>query len=504
MFLITKWIFLLKTNDLELIYEDQKIYINAKHLFCGIQMKIRNLLFLIIIAGILHTFSITLNTCAQIGAPTGGVRDSLPPVLLNANPPNGTLNFDKKQIVLTFNEYVQLQNLQENLLVAPTPKRLPNIDFKLKTVIIKLRDTLQPNTTYSLQLGKSIMDINENNPYPNFTYIFSTGNYIDSLTFSGNVQLAETGKTDTTLLAFLYDDLSDSAVFKSKPKYIARVNNKGDFQFNNLAEDTYHLFALKDVSGQRMYTSEEQLFAFADSPVVVVPDVKGVQLFAYAEAKKPVASTSAGKEGDNQLKYATSIIAGTQDLLTPLTIQLTVPLSDFDSTGIRLTDTLFNPVLNAMISADTAMQTISVATPWEGSGYYTLIIDTTFGTDTLGQTLAKSDTISFRAKKESDYGSIQLNFSNLEKFTNPVLQFVSNNQVVQSFPLQSGRLTQKLFPPGEYQLRILNDMNQNGVWDPGFYSPVNKELQKQPEVVFSITQTLSVKANWDNERDIIL
>lgn len=471
-------------------------------------MKIRTTLFLILSVFIVYVLSVAASGCAQVGVPTGGFRDSLPPVLLKATPTNNTLNFTGKQVTLTFDEYVQIQNIQENLLVSPTPKINPNITFKLKTVTIKLRDTLEANTTYSVQFGKSITDINENNPYPNFTYVFSTGSYIDSLTFSGNVMLAETGKVDTTLLVFLYKDLSDSAVYKQKPKYITRVNNKGDFEFKNLAEATYHLFALKDESGQKMYTSDEQLFAFSDSPVVVNSEVKKAQLYAYAEVKKEQKTTTGGTGGKSKespkLKYTVSITNGTQDLLNPVTLQFTTPLKNFDSSKIKLTDTLFNILPASGIFIDTTFKIVTVQHAWEGSGYYKLIIDTLFAKDTLGVSLAKNDTLSFRAKKESDYGSIKLNFKNLDKFKNPVLQFIVNNQVVKSIPLNSPTIIQKLFDPGEYEMRILNDTNQNGVWDPGKYDPVNKALQKQPEIVISISQILKIRANWDNDVDIIL
>ncbi|HEV2833597.1 MAG TPA: Ig-like domain-containing domain [Hanamia sp.] len=215
-------------------------------------MKIRNLFFLLTATALLYLVTVMGSGCAQIGSPTGGFRDSLPPVLLNSNPPNNSIHFKGNRVTLTFDEYVHLDKLQENLLVSPTPKINPNIDYKLKQVTIKIRDTLQPNTTYSLQLGNAIQDINENNPYPNFTYVFSTGSYIDSLTLSGNVELAETGKTDSTLLVFLYNDLTDSAVYKKKPKYITRVNGQGNFEFKNLAEGTYNVFALKDESGQKI------------------------------------------------------------------------------------------------------------------------------------------------------------------------------------------------------------------------------------------------------------
>ena len=112
-----------------------------------------------------------------------------------------------------------------------------------------------------------------------------------------------------------------------------------------------------------------------------------------------------------------------------------------------------------------------------------IIIAKDFATDTLGVALLKSDTINFKTKRESDYGSITINFKNLEKFKNPVLQFVSNNEVVNSYPLTSAKWNEKLFNPGDYELRILEDDNKNGIWDPGNY-----HLKKQPEKVYALNK----------------
>lgn len=454
-------------------------------------------------AGLCYLLSVTGSGCAQVGMPTGGPRDSLPPVLVSAVPANKTTNFKENRITFTFDEYVHLQDLQKYLLVAPVPKIIPNINSKLRTVTIKIRDTLQPNTTYSFQLGNAIQDINENNPIHNFTYVFSTGSYIDSLTFNGNVILAQTGKVDSTLLVFLYKNLSDSAVYKEKPRYVARLDSSGKYQFQNLAAGTYHLYALKDESGQKMYNNPSQLFAFADSPVVISANVKQVELFAYSEGdnEKPVSRPPAltKKNEKKGLKYSTSISSGEQDLLTPLTISFQVPLKDFDSSKIKLTDTLFKPVQGVGISIDTNFKKITVATKWTEDSYYKLIIDEGFAADTLGDKLEKSDTISFKTKKSEDYGSVKLNFTNLQKIAHPVLQFVQNNAVVDSFKLSSASFSVKLFNPGEYELRILDDKNENGTWDPGSY-----HLKKQPEKVIAIPRKISIRKNWDNETDLVL
>ena len=267
--------------------------------------------------------------------------------------------------------------MQKNLLVAPTPKINPYVDYKLKTVTIKLRDTLQPNTTYNIQLGNSIQDINENNPYRDYSYVFSTGSYIDSLKFHGTVMLAETGKTDSTITVFLYKNLDDSAVYKEKPRYIARVDSSGKFAFNHLASGVYNVFALKDESGQKMYNNPTQTFAFSDSTITVSEKEASVNLFAYAEEKglsKPSTSSAAvTKNAAKKLQYTSSIASGTQDLLKPLILEFSIKLKNFDSSKIKLTDTLLHPFANTSISLDSTGKKVTVDGKWDEDTHYRLL-----------------------------------------------------------------------------------------------------------------------------------
>jgi hypothetical protein len=128
-----------------------------------------------------------------------------------------------------------------------------------------------------------------------------------------------------------------------------------------------------------------------------------------------------------------------------------------------------------------------------------LVISKDIGSDSTGLSLAKSDTIRFRTKSETEYGSLKINFVNFQANKNPVLQFVKTNDVVKSYPLNAPTWSAALFEPGEYELRILYDDNKNGIWDTGNYS---KKLQ--PEKAYSIPQKLNIRANWENERDIVL
>jgi len=438
-----------------------------------------------------------------VGNPTGGPRDTIPPKLVTANPPNRTVNFKGNRITFTYDEYVQLVKIQDNLLINPTPKITPNIDSKLKIITVRIRDTLRPNTTYRIDFGNAVADINEGNALKNFTYLFSTGSYIDSLTCAGNVTIAETGKPDSTLLVMLYKDLDDSAVLKHKPAFTSRLDSAGNFVFYNLPGGKFNIFAIKDESGQKMYSNEEMIFAFFDSAIYISDTTHRVQLYAYQQVKpKPKGSSSNAKStsaSDKKLKFTSSIPAEHQDLLSPVLLEFNRPLKNFDSLKITLTDTLFNPISGVTVSLDTTGKRLSVQSNWLENTDYRLIIDKDFATDTLGVGWTKSDTVSFKTKKEADYGSISITFKNLEKFNNPVLEFVLSNVVVQSYPLTTAQWTAKFFKPGDYELRILEDTNNNGVWDPGNY-----QLKLQPEKVYSIPKKINIRADWSNEKDIVL
>jgi hypothetical protein len=457
-------------------------------------------------------YSIISSGCAQIGAPTGGPKDTIPPVLVGAIPSMRAVNFNANKIVFTFDEYIDIQDVSTNVLVSPYPKKQPTITNKLKTLTVKLKDTLRPNTTYSIDFGNAIKDINEGNVLKHFIYVFSTGSKIDSMQVRGKVTLAETGKTDSTLFVMLYKDLDDTAVQKNKPDYVARVDNKGKFTFINLPPGDFNIFAIENDVGSKTYTSKSQLFAFADS-VVHVSDTTSpvdVDLYAYQqekEEKKKNTTTNGGNSStakkkepkEKRLRFNTSFSGKSQDLLSDLTLTFTDPLKNFDSTKIFLTDTNFNQTKGTIITIDTTRKIVSVKTAWAEDADYRLIIDKDAVSDSTDLTLRKTDTLSFTTKSASDYGTILIRVLNFDKSKHPVLQFVQADKIVKSVPLKTAEWSDDLFPPGDYDLRILFDANDNGIWDPGNY------LKKiQPERVISFDKKLTIKADWDNEREIEL
>ena len=125
--------------------------------------------------------------CAQIGLPTGGAKDTIAPKLVRTNPAFGSKNVKANKITFEFDEYIDLQDLQQNILISPLQNRNPTITANPKTITLKFRDSLLPNTTYNINFGKAIRDINEANILNDLSYTFSTGNTIDSSTISGNI-----------------------------------------------------------------------------------------------------------------------------------------------------------------------------------------------------------------------------------------------------------------------------------------------------------------------------
>lgn len=447
--------------------------------------------------------------CANIIPPLGGPRDSLPPVLIRSVPVQNATNFQGKTITLQFDEYVTVDNPYANVIVSPTPKKFPLITGKLKEISIKIWDTLEKNTTYSFNFGNSIKDVNEGNVYKNFTYVFSTGNVIDSLTLNGKVILAENGKVDSTLIVLLHRNLDDSAVAKDKAPYLARLDGKGNFKFTNLPAGTFRLFALKD-EGFKKYSDNSILFAFDSDTIKIGEDNKPVSMYAFVHEKEkpksgkgstttvnPFAKAAPPKEEkkeDKKLRFQLNLQGGEQDLLGDLQVTFSKPLKTLDSSKFILADEKYNPIPNVKLIMDSTNKTVTIKQPWKEKVFYKLVLVKGVATDSAGNTTSRNDTIPFKTKSEGAYGTLMIRFTKLDLTKHPVLEWVLNDVIVKSIPLNSKEWKAKLFEPGTYQIRILYDANQNGKWDTGDYW---KKIQ--PERVFSITQKVEVRPNIEKE-----
>jgi hypothetical protein len=449
--------------------------------------------------------------CANPIAPSGGPKDTLPPALVDVEPKDSMLQFAEKRITFSFDEFVQLDNWRDHLIISPLYKHDPEISSKLRTVTIKIRDTLEPNTTYTYNFGDAIKDINEGNIAKNFTYVFSTGKYLDSLELSGNVIMAQTGKADSTLIVMLHRNGADSALKKEKPRYFTRLDNKGHFVFRHLPPGIFYLYALKDEGGQKQYTSQAQYLAFADKPVIIGKNNPPDTLYAYLEkdtsktpafkpAAKPDKEKVKEKEKDKRLKFSMNLENNQQDLLNDLVFTFPDPLKNFDSSKAKLTDENFKPVSNYTFRKDTSNKKLVLSYKWPESTTYNLIVDREFAEDSAGRKIPRTDTLRFATKKESDYGNLIIQFVHLDLSKKPVLQLVQGEEIKFHIKLTSNKFHDPRFPPGEYEMRILFDDNNNGVWDTGEFFGKHQ----QPEKVIAVPKKLSVKANWDNDNTIEL
>ena len=440
--------------------------------------------------------------CAHIVPPEGGYRDSLPPVPVKSSPKDSILNFSGNKITIEFNEFIQLDNPFENVIISPYPSKQALVESRLRTVTVKLKDSLLPNTTYSIDFGKSVKDINEGNILNDYKFIFSTGNTLDTRELTGKVILAETGKADSTLMVSLYKRTDDSAVAKIKPFYYTRLKGDGSFRFTNLPTGVFAVYALKDINGNKQYDQKTEVFGFLNEPVSISDSVKPVILYAYAEEKetsRPTTSTGTGKP-DKKLQLQTNLENNRQNLLEPLVISFSKPLKYFDSTKISFIDSSSQPVTGYRWIKDSTNKKITLQYNWQPGMPYKIIALKDFAADTLGNQLTKNDTLQFVAKREEDYGSLRLKFNNLNKERNPVLQFIQQDKVVKSVVISESVWSEKLVNPGEYELRILFDDNKNGIWDAGKFFGVHK----QPEKVLPIEIKITIKPNWENENTIDL
>jgi len=209
--------------------------------------------------------------CAKVNNPTGGPRDRTPPVILQTIPAYGAKNFKGKNIIITFDEYVSLNNINDKFMVSPPMKKKPKVYVRGKNVMVDFEEQLHDSTTYTFYFQDAIRDLNEGNTIEDYQFVLSTGSILDSLSVTGNVYNAFNLEATEKTMVLLYRDLADSFVVKHLPDYISRVDLKGYFRINNVKPGTYRLYALKDGDNSKNYNNPEEEFAFMNNPVIIDP-----------------------------------------------------------------------------------------------------------------------------------------------------------------------------------------------------------------------------------------
>lgn len=242
----------------------------------GKQMKLHRFIPLIVAAAVLGPLFFTYSCANTTQAPSGGDKDTIPPVIVGINPLPGATNMplSGSRIVFSFNEYVNIKNMQ-NIFLSPPMEKKPVSKIVGKNLVVSFDGELEPNTTYTLNLTDAIADNNEGNMFPGYTYVFTTGEHIDSLFITGSVQDCNTLDPVNGATVFLYKDLSDSAVFLHRPYAATKTDAWGFFSLPFLQDTLYRLYAVKDAAGNNIYDPDADLIAFTDSiirPVRMVND----------------------------------------------------------------------------------------------------------------------------------------------------------------------------------------------------------------------------------------
>jgi len=515
---------------------------------------------------------VVISGCAKRGSPTGGLIDSIPPVLINSSPKINSTNFDSDEIRLTFDEYVKLDKVEEQLIISPPLDKnsyeVKPLNGVTKKVFLKFIDSLETETTYSINFGNSIKDNNEGNPLTFFSYTFSTGETIDSLYVRGNISDAFDKETDDYISIHLYriDSIfNDSIIFNNRPTYISNSLDSTNYQFKNLKEGKYLIVAIKDVDNNYFFDPFYDKIGFIDS-LITLPRDSIINLKLFKEETtliwdKPHFINSEkigfgyyGKLDLKNIKIESSIPDSVQYTYTKEsekdTLIFWLSKNSFDSLNFNLIekdttklvtikfdrarDTLIDslsispktanvihlkeafklssniPLKNIEDSLITIRDIDSLIVPFttsinenldqidiefevSPSNNYRVFILPEAIKDVRG---VSNDTLQYNVVSQTleDYGNVYLDVirNSESKF---ILHMINNNgDVIREFKNVNQDTTYNIdyVRPGKYTFRLIEDANNNDIWDTGNY------LKKiKPESVYYFLNELEVRANWD-------
>lgn len=343
-----------------------------------------------------------LYSCASIGRPTGGDKDIDPPVFTGSNPAPNSTNVKNQSIVLHFNEYIVLKDQSTKVVVSPAQKENPSIRANGKRINIELRDTLIPNTTYSIDFSDAIQDNNENNPLQGFSFAFATGDTIDTLQISGIVLNARDLEPQKEFFVGVHSCLDDSAFSKLPLERIARTNELGQFTIRNIKPGRYHIFALNDADRNYKFARSEDL-AFLDE--IIVPSVTEIETMDTVFTSQMVTDT---------------IYKATHSLFLPNDILLSSFNEDYKSLYLvnneRTSDRRFNVLFSA---PSDSLPTLEVLKPegFDNSKKW-YILDNSQYNDTLNYWI--TDTMLIKSD------SIRVNMRYLHTDTNDMRTFTND------------------------------------------------------------------------------
>ena len=510
---------------------------------------------------------LALINCANRGTPNGGERDRTPPVITRTSPENYSTDFDAKEIRIYFDEYIKITNLQKNLIISPPMDPQPEITplgSASKFITIKIYDTLSPNTTYAFNFGESIVDNNEDNPYPFYRYVFSTGDYIDSLSVGGSVRDALSRNPDEFVTVMLYEidsTFTDSVIYQRKPNYVTNTSDStSTFNIQNVKEGKYLMVALKDENNDYIFQQKTDKIGFVADEVELPTDTTfTIELFkelidykalsprqiggqkiafgyegSYEEMKieilenipddfenrvikakdkdslyyffkpkleadslifvvrHPKSVDSFVVRRKDQFKDSlklSNIQTGVIGLDQPFEIEGNVPLVNFNKDFATLLDK-DSVVVDFETKLDTLKNRYQISFKKKEDNNYQMRLLPGAITDFFGNV---NDTLNYalNTRTADDYGNLRLTIQNA---VYPIIvQLVDAQETVamEKYATESGFVEFNNINPSKYFIRVINDTNGNGIYDPGNYLS-----KRQSEKVTYYPSELDVRASW--------
>ncbi|MEJ7779222.1 MAG: Ig-like domain-containing protein [Daejeonella sp.] len=305
-----------------------------------------------------------LSSCASVQSPSGGPRDSIAPKIIKETPENLSKNFSSKEIKIQFDEFIQLSNEFTEISISPALDIPPEYKARKQILEIKFDKPLEQNTTYTINFGKAIADVNESNVLKNYTYVFATGDQIDSLSLSGTVTSALTKEKLKDVTVFILPLSQDSLFGKKRASFFTTTDSAGYFRLNNLREDSYRIYALNEQGGgDRIYNGQNEQIGFLDSAVVLNKNIENINLQVFKEvpAVFSVLDRKIEPDGRITLTFNKPLIAPALNIIDPPELN-SVKTAEFngsrDSAQIWLPEITFDSLKLAVRDAAVNLDTI--------------------------------------------------------------------------------------------------------------------------------------------------
>jgi hypothetical protein len=307
-----------------------------------------------------------ISSCASMQSPTGGPRDTVPPKIVKEVPSNLSRNFSEKQILIEFDEFIKLNNEFTEISITPAVDIFPEFKAKKEKLEIKFEQTLEPNTTYTINFGKAIADINETNILPNYTYVFATGDKLDSLSLSGTVthSLSKDKLKDVTV--FILPTSQDSLFGKKRASFFTITDSAGKFSMKNLREDTYRIYALNEQGGgDRIYNNPNEEIGFLIQPIRLTKDTSDIDLEVFKAVPRNFAIVDRKIEPDGRIfmTFNKPLLKPTLEIIQPAELDLTKKYEvshTGDSAVVWLPEITFDSIQVAVSNAGIPLDTVLI------------------------------------------------------------------------------------------------------------------------------------------------